>query len=192
MATETDAVLASIGERLRVARQGAGLTLDETAQISGLSKAHLCRLESAERQPSIAALLALADALGTPVSLLLGETQTGSAVLISTDAEPRRESKGLAIASCSGYPGSNALEALRITVSPDRPSVIPARHRGEEWLYVLRGILRLELDAEVHHLGPGVAAHFDAERPHRLGADGGPAEILLVAAKDARIVPTIH
>jgi transcriptional regulator with XRE-family HTH domain len=185
-------VLVSIGERLRSARERAGLTLDQTAELSGLSKAHLSRLESAERQPSIAALLAVAEALGTPVSALLGEQPPDAALAISTDDGARRESKGLSLASCSGYPGSNALEALRITVHPDRPFTAPARHRGEEWLYVLHGILRLEYDGEIHHLGPGVSAHFDADRPHRLGAEHSAVEVLLVAAKDARNVQNSH
>jgi transcriptional regulator with XRE-family HTH domain len=192
MAADTADVLVSIGERLRSARESAGLTLDQTAERSGLSKAHLSRLESADRQPSIAALLALAEALGTPVSTLLGEARTGIPLAISTDGEPRRPSNGLAIASCSGYPGSHVLEALRISVGPDRPATGPVSHRGEEWLYVIDGILRLEYDGETHHLGPGVTAHFDAERPHRLGAEGGPVELLLVAAKDTRNVQTIH
>ncbi|HXQ74995.1 MAG TPA: helix-turn-helix domain-containing protein [Acidimicrobiales bacterium] len=192
MVPDTGAVLVSMGERLRSARECAGLTLDQTAELAGLSKAHLSRLESAERQPSIAALLTLADVLGTPVSALLGEQRSGTALAISTDGDPRRESRGLAIASCSGYPGSTALEALRITVDPDRPVTAPARHRGEEWLYVLHGILRLEYDGETHHLGPGVSAHFDADRPHRLGAEGVVAEVLLVAAKDPRNMQNIH
>ncbi|MGA2520235.1 MAG: cupin domain-containing protein, partial [Acidimicrobiales bacterium] len=68
----------------------------------------------------------------------------------------------------------------------------PAHHRGEEWLYVLRGIMRLEYDGTVHHLGPGVSAHFDADRPHRLGAEGEAAEVLLVAARDTRNMQSIH
>ena len=39
----------------------------------------------------------------------------------------------------------------------------------------MRGRLRLEFDGEVHLLDPGSTAHFDANRPHRLGAEGGPA-----------------
>ncbi len=192
MAPDTGALLASVGERLRAARERVGLTLDQTAVLSGLSKAHLSRLESAERQPSIAALLALSDALGTPVSALLGENPDASPLAISTDGATRHESKGLSIAPCSGYGGSCALEALRITVDPDRPPTPPAHHGGEEWLYVLEGILRLEYDGDVHHLGAGVSAHFDAERPHRLGAEGRPAEVLLVAAKGARNVQNVH
>lgn len=192
MAHEPGAVLDTIGERLRAARERAGLTLDQTAELSGLSKAHLSRLESAERQPSIAALLSLSVALGVPVSALMGEDLHGAPLAISTGDEHRHVSKGLSIASCSGYTGSSTLEALRITVDPDRPLTQPARHRGEEWLYVLQGSLRLEYDGEVHHLGPGMTAHFDADRPHRLGAEARPAEVLLVAAKDARNMQAIH
>jgi transcriptional regulator with XRE-family HTH domain len=192
VAPDPAAVLVSIGERLRAARDAAGLTLDQTAELSGLSKAHLSRLESAERQPSIAALLALADALDTPVSTLLGEQPTGPSFALSTDGTRRRPANGLAIASCSGYPGSSALEALRITVDPDRPPPPPARHPGEEWLYVLHGILRLEYDGDIHHLGPGVSAHFDADRPHRLGAEGEAVELLLVSARHARASHNVH
>jgi transcriptional regulator with XRE-family HTH domain len=192
MAPDAAALLVSVGQRLRVARERVGLTLDQTAELSGLSKAHLSRLESAERQPSIAALLSLSDALGAPVSVLLGENPDPSPLVISNEGAPRHESKGLSIAPCSGFAGSSALEALRITVDPNRPVTSAARHRGEEWLYVLEGVLRLEYDGEVHQLGPGVAAHFDADRPHRLGAEGQAAEVLLVAAKDSRNVQSIH
>jgi len=192
MAPHAGALLVSVGERLRAARERVGLTLDQTAEQSGLSKAHLSRLESAERQPSIAALLTLSAVLGTPVSSLLGEDHDASPLAICTEGSPRHESNGLSITPCSGYPGSSALEALRITIDPQRPVTPPAHHHGEEWLYVLRGILRLEYDGEVHFLGPGVTAHFDADRPHRLGAEGKEAEVLLVAAKDTRNMQSIH
>jgi transcriptional regulator with XRE-family HTH domain len=182
----------SIGERLRAARERAGLTLEQAADLSGMSKAHLSRLESADRQPSIAALLALSDALRVPVSSLLGEDQGLRTIGLSDDQSPRYLSKGLSVAPCSGYAGGNQLEALRITVDPDRPASPSATHPGEEWLYVLSGILRLEYDGEFHHLSTGMSAHFDATRPHRLGAKDRPAELLLVATRDSRPVQTIH
>ena len=48
---------------------------------------------------------------------------------------------GLEIAPGSGFPGSRALEALRVHVPGDRELPAPAHHRGEEWIYVLRGVL---------------------------------------------------
>jgi transcriptional regulator with XRE-family HTH domain len=182
-------VLSSISERFRAARERAGYTLDELATLTGLSKAHLSRLESAERQPSIAALLTISTALHIPVGRLLGgddEDETTTPLAIYGDhREGRHEVAGLQISPCSGYPGAGALEALRMTISPRREPRSPAHHRGEEWLHVLTGTLDLEYDGRDYEILVGCWAHFDAERPHRLRAKGGTTEVLVVAAQGA-------
>lgn len=187
-----DAALRSIGECLRATREQRGLTLEQAAELSGISKSHLSRLESCERQPSVASLLALSAALGVPVGALFGETQQTAPLTISAPDQPRRDSNGLAIAACSGYAGSSVIDALRVTVSPDRVPPAPTRHPGEEWLYVVGGTLTLEYDGEVHRLPAGSAAHFNAEVPHRLGTEASVAEVLLVAAKPVRNLQNIH
>lgn len=188
----SDDSLAVIGERLRASRERAGLTLDELAARTGLSKPHLSRLESAERQPSITALLAISAAVGAPVSTLLGEDDSAPALAVHLDDVTRHEAAGLRIAPCSGFTGSSALEALRVTIDPGRVPGPPARHRGEEWLYVVDGTLRLEYDGRVHEVGAGGCVHFDAERPHRLEAVGGFTEVLLVAADGWRTIRNAH
>jgi transcriptional regulator with XRE-family HTH domain len=185
-------LLTSIGDSLRAMREEQGLTLEQASELSGISTSHLSRLESSERQPSVASLLALSAAFGVPVGALFGETQGATPIGVSLPDEPRHESNGLTISACSGYAGSSVIDALRITVTPERPVPTPARHPGEEWLYVLSGTLRLEYDGELHLLSVGAAAHFNAELPHRLGAEGGPTEVLLVAAKPVRNLHKIH
>lgn len=192
MAVSVTSMVSSIGETLRATREERGLTLERAAELSGLSKSHLSRLESSERQPSVAALLALAGAFGVPVGALFGEAQGGPPLHISREDEPRRQSNGLSIAACSGFQGSSVIDALRVTVSPDRPIPAPTRHLGEEWLYVLSGTLVLEYDGEVHFMGAGTTAHFNAELPHRLGTEGRPVEVLLVAAKLVRYSQNVH
>jgi transcriptional regulator with XRE-family HTH domain len=179
---EFDAVLTSIAESLRDERLRAGLTLEQLAQKAELSTAHLSRLESGDRQPSVAALISLGRALRVPLSRLLGEHRQGSAISIYPPDEPTHEANGLTISGLSGFPGSSTLEALHITIDPDRVPPAPARHRGEEWIYVLTGHLRLEFEDEVHLLESGSAVHFDANRPHRLGAERVTTDVVVVAA----------
>jgi len=179
---ELSEALTTIAQSLRDERTRAGLTLEQLAQRAELSTAHLSRLESGDRQPSVAALIALSRALGVSMSTLLGERRGAPAIATYPRGTPTHESNGLTIAPCSGFPGSTTLEALQIRISPDREPPEPARHRGEEWIFVVAGRLRLEFDGQVHLLEAGAAAHFDANRPHRLGAEGGPAEVLVVAA----------
>jgi mannose-6-phosphate isomerase-like protein (cupin superfamily) len=106
--------------------------------------------------------------------------------------QPRHSSNGLAIAVCSGYAGSGVIDALRLTVTQDRPPPAFVRHPGEEWLYVVSGTLRLEYDGKEHRLFAGTVAHFDAEVPHRLGSDESAAEVLLVVAKPIRNLQAVH
>jgi transcriptional regulator with XRE-family HTH domain len=192
MGVGAGSTLSSIGDCLRATREQQGLSLEQAAELSGISKSHLSRLESAERQPSVAALLALSAALGVAVGTFFGETQGAAPLMISGPDEPSRESNGLTITPCSGYAGSSVIDALRVTVEPDRPAPVPARHPGEEWIYVLKGTLRLEYDGDVHFLEAGTAAHFNAEVPHRLGAEQSTTDVLLVAARPLRNLHQIH
>jgi transcriptional regulator with XRE-family HTH domain len=192
MAAGAGAALTSIGDTLRATREERGLTLEQASDLSGISKSHLSRLESGERQPSVASLLSLSATFGVPVGAFFGETQGAAPLAISLPDDPRREVNGLTVAPCGGYAGSSVLDALRITIGPERPDPVPARHPGEEWIYVVSGTLRLEYDGEVHLLGAGSAAHFNAELPHRLGAEKSSTEVLLVAAKPIRNMHQIH
>jgi transcriptional regulator with XRE-family HTH domain len=179
---KSDFAVSALGERLRAAREARGLTLDQLSASVGVSKAHLSRLESGDRQPSVGILVEVAAALGTRVSVLLGEDVAGTTLATFAPDAPRFAAAGLEIAPCGGFPGSRALEALRVHVPCDREPPVPAHHRGEEWVYVLRGVLELEFDGLLHEVHPDTAAHFDATRPHRFSAGGAGADLLLVSA----------
>jgi transcriptional regulator with XRE-family HTH domain len=179
---ETDFAVRALGDRLRAAREARRLTLDQLSASTGVSKAHLSRLESGERQPSVGILVELAAALGTRVGALFGEDVAGTPLATFTPDTPRHTAAGLEIASTSGFPDSRALEAMRVHVPAGREPSAPARHRGEEWIYVLRGTLELEFDGAGYALRKDMAAHFDASRPHRLSAGRTGAELLLVSA----------
>ncbi len=118
---ELDAVLTSIAETLHEERVRAGLTLEQLALRADLSTAHLSRLESGSRQPSIAALITLSRALGISVSARCwakeGERRRSPSTRITS--RPTWPT-GLLVSVRSGFPGSSNLEALRITIEPSR------------------------------------------------------------------------
>jgi transcriptional regulator with XRE-family HTH domain len=184
--------LDAFGQRLRSAREARGLTLEQVADLAGLSKAHLSRLESGERQASIGALVDLSTSLGVSISSLLGEDREGRSLATFGPDAPRHRAGGLEIATCSGYVDSRAIEALRVTVNPRRPASPPVQHRGEEFLYVLRGTVELEYDGALYELSVDTSAHFDASRPHRMSARRSSAEVLLVSAEGRVDLSRIH
>src|SRR5215210_3246767 len=81
--------LPAVAPQLRALRRRASLTLEAAARAAGLSPAHLSRLETGQRQPSLPMLLGLARIYGTTVSELLGETVADrDAVVRAADMEP--------------------------------------------------------------------------------------------------------
>ncbi|WP_420719068.1 helix-turn-helix domain-containing protein [Streptomyces sp. WM6386] len=168
-----------VAPQLRALRHRASLTLEAAARAAGLSPAHLSRLETGQRQPSLPMLLALARIYGTTVSELLGETVTErDAVVRATDMEPT--AAGGWTYWQAGAPG-RGMQALRVHVPHGSQGDIVRVHPGEEWLYVLRGRLRLRLGDTTHLLAPGDSAHFDSLTPHRIAAqDPDGVELLFV------------
>ncbi|MFF5965319.1 helix-turn-helix domain-containing protein [Streptomyces collinus] len=181
-ATPAEAVagaLPAVAPQLRALRRQASLTLEAAARAAGLSPAHLSRLETGQRQPSLPMLLALARVYGTTVSELLGETVAErDSVIRAADMEPT--AAGGWTYWQAGAPG-RGMQALRVHVPHGSQGDIVRVHPGEEWLHVLRGRLRLRLGDTTHRLAAGDSAHFDSLTPHRIAAeDHDGVELLFV------------
>ncbi|TDC75132.1 helix-turn-helix domain-containing protein [Streptomyces hainanensis] len=159
----------AVAPRLRELRRRAGLTLEAAAGRAELSPAHLSRLETGRRQPSLPVLLGLARIYGTTVSGLLGEASPAPDPIVRAGDAPARRSGGWTYRE-AGIPG-RAMQALRVRVPHGEAEDDLVRvHPGEEWLHVLKGRLRLRLGEAEHLLAEGDSAHFDSLTPHRIGA----------------------
>jgi transcriptional regulator with XRE-family HTH domain len=166
------------------------MTLEELAARAGSSAAHLSRLESGERQPSLDGALRLAMALGVPFSELFEEPEEpGPGTVVRGGQTPVYEGKGLRLQPLVPEAGPEGILAVRVIFPADR-MVGPERHEheGQEWMYMLKGRLRLDLGAERTVLEPGDAAFFDARLPHRFDVlSEEDAEVLMVSC-----VPCVH
>ena len=160
--------LPDVAPRLRELRRRGRLTLEAAARRAGLSAAHLSRLETGARHPSLPMLLSLSRIYGTTVSELLGEVPPERDPIIRAGRGGAVESDGWTYHRTGG--SGRALQALRIEVPYGAQGDLVRVHPGEEWLYVLEGRLRLSLGDAVHELEPGDSAHFDSLTPHRIAA----------------------
>ncbi|MFD9356649.1 helix-turn-helix domain-containing protein [Streptomyces sp. NPDC060031] len=159
----------AVAPQLRELRRRAGLTLEAAAARAQLSPAHLSRLETGQRMPSLPLLLGLARTYGTTVSELLGETPAAADPIVRGGGPGARESDGWTYWPAGG--SGRGMQALRVHVPQSRGAGELVRvHPGEEWLYVLQGRLRLHLGETEYLLEPGDSAHFDSLTPHRIGA----------------------
>lgn len=168
-----------LAPRLRDRRRVIGLTLETAAHRLGLSAAHLSRLESGLRQPSLPVLLGLARLYGTTVSDLLGETAAEPDPIVRGEQMTAVPAGGWTYWRAGGT--GRAMHALRLHVPARAQRTLVRVHPGEEWLYVTGGALDLTLGERTHTLAAGDSAHFDSLVPHRLAAAGsGGVDLLFV------------
>ncbi|RFA20058.1 helix-turn-helix domain-containing protein [Subtercola boreus] len=172
----TDAVLAAVGPRLRALRTRRRVTLAALSVATGISASTLSRLESGSRRPNLELLLPLARAHGVPLDELVGAPATG---------DPRIHLRPIKRHGQTIVPlsrdGGGGLQAFKHVISATAPQGEPVArtHEGFEWVYVLRGRLRLVLGEHDLVLPAGEAAEFDTRTPHWFGrADDDAVEFL--------------
>jgi transcriptional regulator with XRE-family HTH domain len=64
--------LETLGSRLRLAREAAGLTQDGAAAALEVTRAWISRVETGEKRPSLARVLQFAELYGATLDALLG------------------------------------------------------------------------------------------------------------------------
>src|SRR5271168_779739 len=95
--------LEMLGAHLKALRLAREWTLEELAERSGLSKPFLSRLESGNRQPSIAAILTLARVFGVPMgSLFESHHEDENCIVIRAGESMTRRGNGIEYVPLSG------------------------------------------------------------------------------------------
>lgn len=143
--------LVKVGERLRRLRKERGWRLEDLAERMNLSRAYLSRLKNGERQPSLTALLHVAQAYGVAFSSLFeSEPDLESGVIVRAAQTPVRRGNGLFYASLSRGSWAFNLHSIRLVVLKEREEGEVYQHEGEQWLYVVSGSLGLEIGERVY------------------------------------------
>lgn len=157
-----------VADNLRHKRKVRGMSLEDLAQASGVSRAALSQIETCKTNPTVGILWKIAVGLGVPFADLLGQPKSGTSILRRGDAQVLRsldgklESRPLTPAGAS--PLAEVYE-LRLSARSLHRSE-PHAAGTHEFVVVLSGALRLHVDEERHELLAGDSASFPADRPH--------------------------
>lgn len=172
------AAIDQIAPRLRSAREKKGLSLADLSRATGISTSTLSRLESAQRKPSLELLLPITAALG----LRLDDIVVSPQIVDPRVPQEPTQRQGRVLIPLSRQQGEPRAYKLVIPAHDNEPHL--RTHGGYEWLYVLRGRLRVRLGDRDFLMGAGEAAEFDCQIPHWFGAAGrGGTELLSLFGK---------
>ena len=123
-----------IGKKLKELRTQNGLTLEELANRSELTKGFLSQLERDLTSPNISALENILEALGTNLADFFQSSKEEQIVFHTQDFFVN-EQDDLVIPNAQ----KNQMEPLLLTLKPGAKSQEVKAHEGEEFGYILKG-----------------------------------------------------
>jgi transcriptional regulator with XRE-family HTH domain len=176
-----------IGERIRNLREGKKLSLEELSKLTGFEIEFLKDIESDKVQPQLGTAIKLSKALDSAFGRIVSGvgdklysiTRKDEATIISRSTSHKGQKEIYTYKSLAPEVKGRHMEALivRLKENPDEEMSV---HEGEEFVYVLSGLVSLQIGADAFQLNPGDSVYYLSTTPHLIAAAKGEATILAV------------
>lgn len=174
---EWEPIVGAIGPKVRELRQQLGLSLQQLASRASVSAAAIHKVERNDMVPTITTLLKLAAALGRPIGHFVDALPGPQQLATYTSAAQRpvlpAPAAGVERAAIGGSSQRFRAAGEVTTLAPGAEfgaEVIP--YPGEELLFVLDGMLTVEVAGERYTLRRGDALHYPTDHRFRLTNPG--------------------
>ena len=159
-----------IGSKIKRLRVRLGLTQEELAARTELTKGFISQLERDITSPSIATLMDILEALGTNVSEFFSDREDDGVMTYAADDMfiKADEEAGVSIRWLVTNAQRNALEPILVTLAPGASTEQQDPHEGEEFGYVLSGVITLVSGEQKRKVRRGDAFYFRPTGVHYL------------------------
>ncbi len=180
-----------IGAKIKSIRESKQLTLDQVSKRSGLGIHLIESIESDMEFPSLAPLIKIARVLGVRLGTFLDDqTELGPVITRKRDSTLENSisfSNNAAVShkhmeyhSLSQDKSGRHMEPFLIDIAPaEDVEFTLSTHEGEEFIYVLEGIIEINYGKYTYVLEEGDSIYYDSIIAHHVhAAAGAPAKIL--------------
>lgn len=168
-----------VGQKIKKARTGKKLKLDQLANETGFSIDYLKEIESGKTIPPVGALLQISRALEIDSGALLKEPESK---LESRIKAHTKRTENYAYTTLTPGAENKHLKAFLVTVEARQDHKgVGYHHEGEEFVYVLAGKIEVGVGEHVNTLEQGDSLHFNSGIRHKLtNISDETAELLVV------------
>lgn len=180
-----------IGEKIRNIRESQELTIEEVAERSGVDMEQIQRIENNKDFPSLAPLIKIARVLGVRLGTFLDDQaelgpvisrkkEADKAAGISFSNNAMLSRRHMSYQSLSQDKSGRHMEPFLIDIEPSESAdFITSTHEGEEFIYVLEGIIEINYGKTTYVLEEGDSIYYDSIVAHHVhAANGDVARIL--------------
>lgn len=162
-----------IGQKINELRTTQGLTLKGLSEKTNLSVSFLSQAEHGQTSVAIMSLKKIAEALNVDLAYFFDPPKSGRPMVVRSYKQEsfKVEKSNLILCSVASNIPDKAFDPMVITILPNQKDeeVTPFTHEGQEFIYILEGILTLFLEDRIYELYPGDSAHYPSSVPHYWG-----------------------
>jgi len=177
----------AIGVRVKKLREEKGLSVTELSNITGFDVELLTSIEKKEVQPQLGTIIKLSKALDSAFSRVVSGagnkmysiTRKNEQKTVARSTSAKSKKQLYAYKSLAPEVLGRHMEALIVQLE-EKPDSDRSVHEGEEFIYVLNGIVVLDIGEESFELEPGDSVYYLSTTPHLVAGKGGQATILAV------------
>ncbi|HZJ82326.1 MAG TPA: helix-turn-helix domain-containing protein [Clostridia bacterium] len=160
-----------IGSQIKKLRNDKNMTLKQTGELTGLSVGFLSQLERGMTSVAVDTLLKIASVLGVSINYFFKETegQNDDPIMKRYDNNIILNDKNNFIQyrlSKNLYDKGMLPRLIEILPRKEREKVTQYTHEGEEFIYILQGILTYYYKDEKYDLYPGDSLHVHSSEMH--------------------------
>ena len=158
-----------IGDRIKMLRITQNRTMQEIAEASDLSKSMISKIENNKAVPSVAALIKIAKALGTSISSLLEQDGWVNAIVTTRQKaldNVTTTDKGYSIYPYASEYHEKKMQPFLFVAKKDEVIPHELSHEGEEFIYVIKGQMRMQVGDVFHVLNNGDSLYFNSALKH--------------------------
>ncbi len=169
---DMETVNQSIGEKIKNLRKQNGLTQQELADRTELTKGFISQLERGQVSPSVVTLFDLIECLGTTPAEFFKKNEHEKIVFRGQDAFEKTDSRGNKIRWIVPTAQSNQMEPVIVVIQPHSALEEDPPHNGEEFGYVLKGRLVIHRGDRKYEVRAGESFYYPANTVHLLENPG--------------------
>ena len=178
----------SLGLQLQDARKRSDLTLEQLAEIPGISKSMLSQIERGQANPTFATLWNIAHAVGLDIGSMIGEVEPDGTPNDKVEVMPAHSTPTLRSADgrCVMRIVSPVETASRVEwyqLDMDQGGLLesePHTVGRVEYLTCLSGDIRVVSGDNEQRLSPGDTARYRGDVPHAIGNVGDAGVVALL------------
>ena len=181
----------NVGAKIKQVREFQKISREELAQRCNMDVEQIRKIEEEKVVPSLAPLIKIARALGVRLGTFLDDIEQIGPVVVRSDelekgvrfeSQLKENLEHLNFFSLAFNKADRNMEPFIVDIEPsNQSSYMLSSHEGEEFIYVLEGVVEVNYGKDIYRLEKGDSIYLDSIVSHNVhSGDNQTAKILAV------------